>query len=67
MRVKQSFMTPHCETTGKNIKKCKIQESSKAKCTDVKVKSQKKNQIKNVASLTGNSLVLPREMIIWSC
>ena len=27
----------------------------------------KKNQIKNVASLTGNSLVLPREMIIWSC
>ena len=38
MRVKQSFMTPHCETTGKNIKKCKIQESSKAKFTHAKVR-----------------------------
>ena len=33
MRVKQSFMTPHCETTGKNVKKCKIQEFWKAKFT----------------------------------
>lgn len=40
MRVKQSFTTPHRETTGKNINKCQIQESSTAKFTHVKVKNR---------------------------
>lgn len=29
--------------------------------------TRKKIKLKNLASLTGNSLVLPCEMIIWSC